>query len=332
MTFRDFLNESGGIHLGSGYNNAWFVYFKRKDGINVRVDFGSHKTATLLEIWLTKYGHFTDEELKNLRVEPSNKYFGGMKWDEAYEKYRKIRLKRKNLEQYEIKNQVSEARTKSSGKKIVPKNKHELDMLVEDESVYLGDIDISHITNLSNLFHNSTRKDFSGIGNWDVSHVKDMRGMFKGAKNFNEPIGNWDVSNVEMMVDMFEEAENFNQPLNNWNVSKVKDISAMFFRAKKFNHPLDKWNTSNVEYMANVFQGAESFNQPLNNWNTDKVKSFYSMFAETKKFNQPLDKWNLKNTGSLDYMFREAKAFNQEKTISIWKEKFPYKNFSYLFG
>ena len=177
---------------------------------------------------------------------------------------------------------ISEARSKSSGKKIVPKNKHELDMLVEDESVHLGDIDISHITNLSMLFHNSTRKDFSGIENWDVSHVKNMRGMFKGAKNFNEPIGNWDVSNVEMMVEMFEEAKNFNQPLNNWNVSKVKDISAMFFRAKKFN--------------------------------------------------QPLDKWNLKNTGSLDYMFREAKAFNQEKTISIWKEKFPYKVFRYLFG
>ena len=174
---------------------------------------------------------------------------------------------------------ISEAKSKSSGNKIVPKNRHELDMLVEDESVYLGDIVIpKNITNLSRLFHKSTRKDFSGIENWDVSHVKQMNGMFRGAKNFNEPIGNWNVSNVENMSYMFEEAENFNQPLNNWNVSKVKDMEAMFFKAKKFN--------------------------------------------------QPLDKWNLKNCGILDYMFRGAKAFNQEKTISIWKEKFPMRDFS----
>lgn len=333
MRFRDFLNEmTGGTPVGNGYNYSWRVPFKRKDGVIVDADFSSHKTATLLEIWLTKYGHFTDEELKNLRVEPSNKFFGGMKWDEAYEKYRKIRLKRKNLEQYYIKNQVSEAKSKSSGNQIVPKNRHELDMLVEDESVHLGDIVIpKNITNLSRLFYKSTRKDFSGIENWDVSHVKAMNGMFKGAKNFNEPIGNWDVSNVEIMSEMFEEAENFNQPLNNWNTSKVKDMEAMFFKAKKFNQPLDKWNVSNVLYMAGMFQGADSFNQPLNSWNTGNVRSFYSMFAETKKFNQPLDKWNLKNCGTLDYMFRGAKAFNQEKTISVWKEKFPMRDFSYLF-
>ena len=359
MRFRDFLNETGGIPVGNGYNYSWRVPFKRKDGVIVNADFGSHKTLTLLEIWFTKYGHFTNEELKNLRVEPSNKFFGGMKWDEAYEKYRKIRLKRKNLEQYYIKNQVSEARSKSSGNKIVPKNRHELDMLVEDESVYLGDIEIQkHITDFSNLFEDSQRKDFSGLETWDVSNVTDMNYMFAGAKyftgkgienwnvsnvtnmsymfyeatNFNSDISRWNVSKVKNMEAMFFDARKFNQPIGKWNVSNVTMMSEMFYRAKNFNQPLDKWNTSNVLYITGMFQGADSFNQPLNSWNTGNVKSMYSMFADTKKFNQPLDKWNLKNCGTLDYMFRGAKAFNQEKTISIWKEKFPNKVFNYLFG
>ncbi|MBQ2575458.1 MAG: BspA family leucine-rich repeat surface protein, partial [Bacteroidales bacterium] len=35
--------------------------------------------------------------------------------------------------------------------------------------------DISAVTDLSELFSYSNRTDFSGIENWDVSNVKNMR-------------------------------------------------------------------------------------------------------------------------------------------------------------
>ena len=38
---------------------------------------------------------------------------------------------------------------------------------------------------------------------------------------FNQPLGNWDVSNVTDMSGMFNDANLFNQPLSNWNVSNV---------------------------------------------------------------------------------------------------------------
>jgi len=41
-----------------------------------------------------------------------------------------------------------------------------------------------------------------GIGNWDVSNVKNMWGMFKNSK-FNGDISKWDVSNVTDMGNMF---------------------------------------------------------------------------------------------------------------------------------
>ena len=47
--------------------------------------------------------------------------------------------------------------------KYQPKTKDELKQLCKDESVYLGDIDTSLITDMSELFAHSKRQDFSGI-------------------------------------------------------------------------------------------------------------------------------------------------------------------------
>ena len=60
------------------------------------------------------------------------------------------------------------------------------------------------------------------IGNWDVSNVTDMSGMFPCS--FNQPIGNWDVSNVTDMSGMFSSCRNFNQPIGNWDVSNVTNM------------------------------------------------------------------------------------------------------------
>lgn len=55
--------------------------------------------------------------------------------------------------------------------KYFPKTNEELKILVQDESIYLGDIDVSKITDMSWLFYCSKRKDFSGIQKWDTSKV-----------------------------------------------------------------------------------------------------------------------------------------------------------------
>lgn len=43
-----------------------------------------------------------------------------------------------------------------------------------EKDVPLGRIDTSLITDISNLFEFSKRKDFSGIEEWDTSHVTNM--------------------------------------------------------------------------------------------------------------------------------------------------------------
>ncbi|WP_300370084.1 BspA family leucine-rich repeat surface protein, partial [Brachyspira sp.] len=115
-----------------------------------------------------------------------------------------------------------------SEKQFKPKTKEELKKLVEDENINLGSIDTSLITDMSELFLNSRRKDFSGIETWDVSNVKNMSSMFKECKKFNQPLNNWNTSNVKNMSSMFKECSEFNQPLNNWDTSNVTNMRNMF--------------------------------------------------------------------------------------------------------
>ena len=84
--------------------------------------------------------------------------------------------------------------------KYKPQTREELQKLVQDESIYLGDIDTSLITDMSELFQNSKRVNFEGLETWNTSNVVNMSSMFELAENFNYNINSWDVSKVENML------------------------------------------------------------------------------------------------------------------------------------
>ena len=63
--------------------------------------------------------------------------------------------------------------------KYKPKTYSELYDLVWDFNIYLGDIDTSEIDDMSELFFNCERKDYSGINLWNTSNVKNMSSMFR---------------------------------------------------------------------------------------------------------------------------------------------------------
>lgn len=109
-----------------------------------------------------------------------------------------------------------------------PTTKEELKALCEDESVYLGKIDTSKITDMSGLFSDSKRRRFLGIEKWDVSNVEDMSYMF-GHSAFNQPLDSWDVSNVKNMSDMFYNSA-FNHSLATWLLGKNNKLYLKKFK------------------------------------------------------------------------------------------------------
>lgn len=112
----------------------------------------------------------------------------------------------------------------------IPQTKEELQKLIKDNNINLGDIQTHLITDMSSLFSGSKRLDFSGIESWDVSNVTDMSSMFNKCISFNQPLDDWNVENVIDMSFMFSGCCDFNRSLEKWGwkVSKVEFESYMF--------------------------------------------------------------------------------------------------------
>ena len=140
--------------------------------------------------------------------------------------------------------------------------------------INFNDIDVSGI----NSFYNDNSKyegifaytqfKYIDISDWNVSNIKDMRGMFKEC-NWLKSVGdlsNWDVSNVNNMGALFYECKNLESigDISNWDVSKTWNMATMFRGCKKLKSvgDLSNWDISNIKNMGRMFYNSEIQNIP----------------------------------------------------------------------
>ncbi|MFI3283777.1 MAG: BspA family leucine-rich repeat surface protein [Erysipelotrichaceae bacterium] len=207
------------------------------------------------------------------------------------------------------------------------------------ETIDLSTLDVSNVTDMSNMFENCFAEHIKGLSSWDVSNVKDMSFMFyeSDSKSISD-ISNWDVSNVEDMSCMFAQCngEAGIGDLSKWNVMNVKDMSSMFAECEpNYIGDLSAWNVSNVTDMDHMFNESQITNVgDLSKWNVENVKSMrymfagccittlgdlsswdvsdvedmYCMFSESQIANVgDLSKWDVDNVTDFREMFRETK-------------------------
>ena len=155
-----------------------------------------------------------------------------------------------------------------------PKDKTELKRVIKKciyergENANLNDIDVSNITDMSNLFEDLDSNIINNINisEWDVSNVTNMESMFNGCIKFNSDLSGWNVSKVQDFHSTFYRCKNFNSDLSKWNVENLKEASGAFIGCEKLDFNIDAWNPKNLyeATMINMFQ--ESGFKKLPKW------------------------------------------------------------------
>lgn len=229
--------------------------------------------------------------------------------------------------------------------RLIPKTKRELQDLIyylvvkRDSSFSLSDIDVSNITDFSELFsvngnylngyHLADEAfndfDFSGLKTWNMSHATTLKAMFSGNNRiglFDSAIAEWDTSHVVDMSEMFMQSEIFNGDLSKWDVSSVEDMSYMFsesiegsdFEGKGLNN----WNVSNVKNMKSMFRGTCINLNYIKNWNVSNVTDMEDMFMETFPVSADLGNWDVSSVRNMRNMFYDCFDYNYDG-LEKWK-------------
>ena len=181
---------------------------------------------------------------------------------------------------------------------IIALNKKHLKQLIDNEininglNCSLMYIDVSKITNMSNLFSDS---GFIGdISNWNTENVTTMDFMFSNSK-FNGDLSSWNVSRVLFMNSMFMGA-NFNNDISSWDVSNVRHMNNMFEKSS-FKQSLDNWQPLSLEKCVQMFYNCNTPNPYWFELTKDERMNAIKIYQYHKKLNLMLDdkKINKKN-------------------------------------
>ena len=155
-------------------------------------------------------------------------------------------------------------------------------------------IDLSHLKSKLTIlsFMQCSKLKTINWGNIDLSNLTHMNNLFTSCSSLQSlDLSNFDTSNITSMQQMFNSCFGLTSlDLTSFNTSKVNNMISMFYGCSSL-QSLDLYNfdTSKVTGMANMFNGCSSLQSlDLSNFNTNKVTDMNYMFGRCSNLNRVL--------------------------------------------
>lgn len=158
-------------------------------------------------------------------------------------------------------------------RKLVRQRYKELGPGTKQSPIDFNDIDVSELKTLVSdnkrgVFEETEFK-YINISNWNVSNIKNMKGLFLACHDLVSvgDISDWDVSECENMSGMFCGCWELKQiDVSNWNIKKVRLTEFMFAGCRRLNSVgnLSNWDISSIKNMQRMFYCSGIKNIP--NW------------------------------------------------------------------
>ena len=142
--------------------------------------------------------------------------------------------------------------------------------------VYLSDIDVSELDDLSDIFYQFL-VEVVDISGWDTSNFTTMAYMFNQCSKLKKIIGieNLDVSKSEDVSYMFYGGENLVElDLTNWNPKLLQKTRYMFYGCSnlKIIKNIENWQLPNIKDVRSMFSGCTKLDVDLSNWDLTNIK------------------------------------------------------------
>ena len=143
--------------------------------------------------------------------------------------------------------------------------------------VYLSDIDVSELDDLSGIFEILNNLEVVDISGWDTSNVIYMNDMFVECENIKKIIGieNLDVSKLRCANCMFSYCEKLVElDLTNWNPISLANMSHMFYNCSnlKIIKNIENWQLTNIKDVRQMFYKCAKLDVDLSNWDLSNIK------------------------------------------------------------
>ena len=147
--------------------------------------------------------------------------------------------------------------------------------------VYLSDIDISELNDLSSIFDELYEMEVVDISGWDTSNVIYMNDMFSECDNIKKIIGieNLDVSKLRCANSMFYGCKNLVElDLTNWNPISLQNAWSMFDSCSnlKIIKNIENWQLPNIKSVRQMFYNCTKLDVDLSNWDLTNIKNDFA--------------------------------------------------------
>ncbi len=180
----------------------------------------------------------------------------------------------------------------------------------------IGDWDVSGVTTMAGMFQNSgvTALDLSG---WTTTSINNISYMFSGSFLETLDVSGWDASKVTTMKSTFYDCTELVTitGLDSWDVSEVGSFNHTFYNCPVLTTvgDISGWNTGKATIMDNMFSGCEALVLPdLSVWDVSEVTSMRYMFEDCHKLTGfDMTDWNPAELKDSTGMFKGCTGLNE---------------------
>lgn len=195
----------------------------------------------------------------------------------------------------------------------------------------LTSLNVSRITNMSNMLSRSALLKNVNVTGWDTGNVTNLSGIFFNTASRTRGgnitsiagIENWDVSNVTDFSSAFGGQVKIKEHnLSNWNVSKGINFSRMFLNGIALTslNTVEQWNVINGQNFSSMFAFCNKITSlNLSKWNVSNGINLAALFRGMSNLTDlDLTNWDLSNTNSLVYFVYQCPKLKNLSGLSSW--------------